>query len=106
MDHFITSLQVASADFSLLIGFGVFLAYLVVDAMYAYYTLAITNMRPVAAATTGSAMHFLLALGVLSYTQNYLYIAPIALGSWIGTYLIMKREVMQRVNATAPRTET
>ncbi|MBX9906953.1 hypothetical protein K2X96_03580 [Patescibacteria group bacterium] len=69
----------------------VFVAYLVVDAMYAYYTIAVMDKRPVRAATVGSLMHFLIALGVLSYVQNYLYIIPLALGSWVGTFLVVRR---------------
>ncbi len=68
----------------------VFAAYIVVDGMYAYYTLAVAEKRPFRAATTGSLMHFLLAIGVLSYVENYLYVLPLALGSWIGTYVVVK----------------
>lgn len=69
----------------------VFLAYIVVDGMYAYYTLAVAEKKPLQASTVGALMHFLIAFGVLSYVQNYLYIIPLALGSWIGTYLVVSR---------------
>lgn len=68
----------------------VFVAYLLVDAMYAYYTLAVTKNRPVAAASVGATMHFLIAFGVLNYVQNYLYVVPLAVGSWFGTYFVVK----------------
>jgi len=68
----------------------VFVAYLLVDAMYAYYTLAVTKNRPVAAASVGATMHFLIAFGVLNYVQNYLYIIPLAVGSWFGTYFVVR----------------
>lgn len=70
----------------------IFIAYIVVDAMYAYYTLQVTKKKPYSAATVGALMHFILALGVLSYVQNYLYLIPLALGSWVGTFIIVKRE--------------
>jgi len=92
MQTILESLSSSYAQFNWLIAFGVLIAYVVVDALFAYYTLAITKRRAVAAATSGALMHFLLALGVLSYVQNYLYILPIAIGSWIGTFLIMHRE--------------
>lgn len=79
-----------SFDFN--IAMVVFLAYLLVDAMYAYYTLAVTKKKPFTSATVGSLMHFFIAFGVLNYVQNYLYIVPLALGSWIGTYVIVKYE--------------
>ncbi len=68
----------------------VFVAYMVTDALYAYYTLAITRKQPIVAASVGSGMHFLIAFGVLQYVQNYLYIVPLAIGSWIGTYVVVR----------------
>lgn len=101
METIINSVQSTYSEFNWLLAIGVLLAYLLVDAMYAYYTLSITKRKAIAAATTGALMHFLLALGVLSYVQNYLYIVPIAIGSWIGTYLIMKRESAQYLASEA-----
>jgi len=69
----------------------VFVAYILVDGMYAYYTLAVAQKQPVRSATVGAMMHFLIAVGVLSYVQNYLYIIPLALGSWIGTYIVVSK---------------
>jgi hypothetical protein len=71
----------------------VFIAYVMIDAMYAYYTITVTKKRPFAAASVGALMHFLIALGVLNYVQNYLYVLPLALGSWIGTYLIVRYDL-------------
>lgn len=71
----------------------VFVAYLLVDAMFAYYTLAVTKNKPVAAATVGSVMYFFIAIGVLNYVQNYLYVVPLVLGSWIGTYVVVNRRI-------------
>lgn len=75
----------------------IFVAYMLVDALYAYYTLQVTKKNPYAAATSGALMYFLLAIGVLNYVQNYLYLIPLALGSWIGTFIVVKRE--RRLNA-------
>ena len=77
-------------SFNFLTATIVLVAYLLIDAMYAYYTLAITNKMPVMAASVGATMHFLIAFGVLNYVQNYLYIIPVAMGSWIGTYLVVR----------------
>jgi hypothetical protein len=71
-------------------GVLVFLVYVVVDALYAYYTLQVAGRRPYAAASAGAVMYFLLAIGVLSYVHNYLYLIPLALGSWVGTFLVVK----------------
>ena len=74
-------------DFSLLTAGIVFVAYVIVDALYAYYTLAVAEKQPLRAATIGTLIHFLLAVGILSFIQNFLYLIPLILGSWIGTYL-------------------
>ena len=77
-------------DFNPFLALGVFVAYVLVDGLYAYYTLAVVSRSAVSAATTGAAMHFLLALGVISYIKNYWYILPLALGSWLGTFIVVK----------------
>ena len=92
MEFSIESFYQSIETFNFLIASGVFIAYLIVDAMYAHYTLAVTELNALQAANTGALMHFLLALGVLSYVQNYLYIIPIAIGSWFGTYMIVSRK--------------
>lgn len=84
-------------NFDIKIAAIVFVAYLVVDAMYAYYTITVIKKKPVTSATIGALMHFLIAFGVLNYVQNYLYVIPLALGSWVGTYLVVRRELKQDV---------
>lgn len=77
------------ATFKIINALLVFIVYVVVDGMYAYYTLAVTEKRAFKSATTGALMHFLIAFGVLSYVENYLYVLPLVLGSWVGTYLVV-----------------
>ena len=98
MEMILQSVSESAHRFDFLLGVGVMLAYLIVDAMYAYYTLAVAQTKPVHAATSGALMHFLLALGVLSYVENYLYIIPIAIGSWFGTYIIVRRAQSKESN--------
>ena len=82
----------ALANFSFETAAIIFVAYVLVDALYAYYTIQVTKRKPYLAATSGALMYFLLAIGVLNYVQNYLYLIPLAFGSWIGTFIIVKRE--------------
>lgn len=79
-------------SFDIRLAIIIFFAYLVIDALYAYYTISVIERRPFVSANTGFIMHFLLAFGVVNYVQNYLYVLPLALGSWIGTYIIVSRE--------------
>lgn len=80
-----------SFDFE--IALMIFFAYMLIDAMYAYYTLAVTRKRPLTSASVGALMHFLIAFGVLNYVENYLYVVPLALGSWVGTYLVVRHDL-------------
>ncbi len=91
MHILLESLLILSRDFNIWIGLGVLVMYAITDALYAYYTLAVAEHRPLAAANTSALIHFLIALGVLTYVDNFLYIIPIAIGSWIGTYLLIKK---------------
>jgi len=84
-------------DFNFILATGIFAVYLVIDALYAYYTLSVTKHHAFAAATSGFAMHFLLAFGVINYVGNYLYVIPLALGSWVGTYVIVRRESLKKL---------
>lgn len=70
----------------------IFFAYLVIDGLYVFYTYSIVKHKAMSAATSSFVMHFLLAVGVISYVENYLYVVPLALGSWCGTYLVVARE--------------
>lgn len=79
-------------DFDFGLAALVFAAYLVIDALYAQYTYAVVKKNPMQAANIGFIMHFLLAFGVINYVGNFLYIVPLALGSWVGTYLVVRRE--------------
>ncbi|USN88526.1 MAG: hypothetical protein H6780_03475 [Candidatus Nomurabacteria bacterium] len=71
---------------------GLIFGYVVVDGLYAYYTLAVARHNAAVSAHTSAILHILLAVGVLSYVENFLYIIPIAIGSWVGTYLVVQRE--------------
>jgi hypothetical protein len=86
-------LAIAYEQFNWLVALGLLCTYVVADALYAYYTLAVAEYRPFHAANTSALIHFLLALGVLSYVENFLYIIPIAIGSWIGTFLLVQKSV-------------
>ena len=78
--------------FDWLIAVFIFLAYFILDALYVKYTLAVVSKRAVRAANFGSSMYVLMAFGIFNYTHNFLYVLPVGLGSWLGTYAIVKKE--------------
>ena len=81
-----------SDEFDFGLAMLIFVAYLVIDALYAKYTYVVVEKKPVQAANIGLIMHFLLAFGIINYVGNFLYVIPLALGSWVGTYLVVRRE--------------
>ncbi len=78
--------------FDIKIALMIFSAYFAIDAMYALYTFSVVKKKPLTSSSIGALMHFLLAFGVINYVQNYLYIIPLAMGSWVGTFIIVSRE--------------
>ena len=73
-----------------LIFLAVLVATLVTDAFWALYMIHVTKKNPVLAASYGSLIHVLTAFTVISYTKNYLYLIPLVIGSFAGTYLVVK----------------
>lgn len=86
------NIQTAWSGFDFKIAILILITYVIVDGMYASYTLQVTKKKPLSSATIGALMHFLLAVGVLGYVNNYLYLIPLAIGSWIGTFIVVKKE--------------
>lgn len=69
---------------------SVLLATFCVDSLYAFYTLRLVEKKAFQSAFSGSMIHILTAFTVISYTQNYLYLVPLVIGSFIGTYVVIK----------------
>jgi hypothetical protein len=99
MDTLINQLELLWSQFNMLTALMVFAAYLVIDMLYAHYTFAVTKLQASRAATTGALMYFLLAVGVLNYTHNPLYLFPLVLGSWAGTYVTVEFERRKTIRA-------
>lgn len=68
----------------------VFLATMCIDALYALYTIRLTERKALQAAFFGTTIHLLTVFTVISYTKNYIYIVPLLLGSFAGTYCMVK----------------
>lgn len=68
----------------------VFAVYVVVDIVYALYVLSVSRGHPLSAACYGSAIYTLGAYGVLTYSENPLYLVPLAAGAFLGTFLVVK----------------
>ena len=68
---------------------GVLLATAATDAVYVMFSSAVAARRRLPAATWSSVWYLLSSFAVISYTQNWLYVAFAAVGSWLGAYASM-----------------
>ena len=66
---------------------GVLLATAATDAVYVMFTSAVVARKRVPVATWSSVWYVLSSYAVISYTENWVYVAFAAIGSWIGAYL-------------------
>ena len=76
-------------DFSWFTAALVFLTYVVIDMLYAHYIMCVEERSPFKAAATTSLIYSLLAYGVVSYSQNILYLIPLTSGAFIGTFVVV-----------------
>jgi hypothetical protein len=74
------------SDFSSATAAIIFATYVVVDVLYAWYVICVERRRALAAASISSVLYSLLAFGVITYSQNPLYLVPLAAGAFTGTY--------------------
>ncbi|HQT78128.1 MAG TPA: hypothetical protein PLD10_13820 [Rhodopila sp.] len=68
---------------------GVVLATAATDAVYVMFSAAVAARRRIAAASWSSTWYLLSSFAIISYTQNWAYVAFAAIGSWIGAYASM-----------------
>ena len=66
---------------------AVLLATAATDAVYVMFTSAVVARKRVPAATWSSVWYLLSSYAVISYTENWVYVAFVAVGSWIGAFL-------------------
>jgi hypothetical protein len=65
---------------------GVLVATAATDAVYVMFTSAVVSRRRVPAATWSSVWYVLSSYAVISYTENWAYVAFAAAGSWLGAF--------------------
>jgi hypothetical protein len=65
---------------------GVLLATALTDAVYVLFTSAVVARKRVPAATWSSIWYMLSSYAVISYTENWVYVAFAAIGSWLGAF--------------------
>ena len=87
---------------------GVVLSTAATDAVYVFFTAAVSGRRRLSAATWSSVWYLLSSFAVITYTRDWTYVIFAALGSWIGAYLSMSllhRPARALPSAVAPPME-
>jgi hypothetical protein len=77
-------------DFNLGTAGIVFVTYFLIDILYAFYVIYVGKRDAVRSALASSALYSLAAYGVITYSRNIAYVVPLALGAFLGTYVIVK----------------
>ncbi len=69
-----------------MIALGVFAATAVTDAAYVFFNAAVGARHRIRAANWSAMWYLLSAFAVISYTENPVYVAFAAIGSWVGAF--------------------
>src|SRR5215831_11650811 len=69
-----------------LIALGVLASTAVTDAAYVFFNAAVSSRRRFWAANWSAIWYMLSAFAVISYTENWIYVAFAAVGSWLGAF--------------------
>lgn len=77
-------------DFDIKTAALVFAAYFVIDVLYAFYIIAVNKKQAGVAACMTSGIYTLAALGVMTYSRNPIYVLPLAVGAFLGTYVVVR----------------
>jgi hypothetical protein len=77
-------------EFSWATAATVFVTYILIDILYAWYIIAVGRRQAVQSAIASSLLYSLAAYGVLTYSRNVVYIAFLAAGAFLGTYFVVK----------------
>ena len=70
-----------------LIAFGVLASTAATDAAYVFFNDAVSGRRRIWAANWSAIWYLLSAFAVISYTENAIYVAFAAVGSWLGAFI-------------------
>lgn len=77
-------------DFSPVTAAVIFVTYVAVDILYAYYIICVERRQAMRAAVISAALYSLLAYGVITYSKNPIYLIPLASGAFLGTLLTVR----------------
>lgn len=85
--------------------FAIFMATLIADIAWTKYFIEVSNKKAVAAASWSAGIVAIGAFTVISYTMNHWLTVAAVAGSWVGTYLTVRREKNKALRALPDPTE-
>ena len=85
-------------QFNTSIAILIFTTYFILDMFYAYYILCIESRQNLMSSFMAGMITSLSAFGVVSFSQNMLYVVPLFLGAFAGTYFTMKLKEIYHKN--------
>jgi hypothetical protein len=77
-------------DFSWYNAVTIFFVYVFFDILYALYVICVSRRQAMASSAISAVLYSLGAYGVRSYLQNPLYVIPLGVGAFVGTYIAVK----------------
>lgn len=77
-------------EFSLIYALLVIITSFVVNIVYAIYTMSVVKKNATLSATCSSLIPLLCSVSVISYVENFYYVIPMCLGSFFGTFFLVK----------------
>ncbi len=67
--------------------FLIFGSYFFIDVIYVHFVRSVSEHNPVKAATCSTSIYLLMAFGVVHYVEQPIYLIPMSIGAWLGTYV-------------------
>jgi uncharacterized membrane protein YfcA len=67
-----------------------FTIYLIFDILSTLYLQAVSELRAVKASNLSTILYLMSVYGTIEYINNFVYIIPIAIGGWVGSYITIK----------------
>ena len=84
------------SEFKLSVALLIFSTYFILDMFYAYYILCIESRQNLMSSFMAGMITSLSAFGIVNFSKNMLYVVPLFLGAFAGTYFTMKlKEILQ-----------
>ena len=83
-------------NFDINIAILIFVTYFILDMFYAYYILCIESRQNLMSSFMAGMITSLSAFGVVSFSKNMIYVIPLFLGAFAGTFVTMKtKQILQ-----------